>query len=134
MSPFSGFENAKITFTRSTGELGRDGVGNAIALTESIEVSAILKRPALLSASKRDNYPGVDASATKLEGCCVEPMILPEGVEPGNWFQCRWSDLDGWFLLESPINPPHGRSGIGAIEEETRGTKIVGWFQISRAK
>lgn len=131
-SPFLEFTNATIAVTYPTGELGRDEVGNAIALLKTQNVSAKLKMLPLQSARKRDQSPGVDASAILMEGHCVEPMLLPRAVEPENWFRATWDDREGWFYLLSPINPPHGRTGIGRVMEEVEGTKIIGWFQVNR--
>ena len=134
MSPYDGFENAELSIEVATGHLGVDEVGNAIALTRTIPVKALLKMAPLLSSQNEKAYPGVDASAIKLEGYCSDPMVLPPQTLPENWYRCNWEGQSGWFYLLAPINPPYGRVGIGEILEQAQGTKISGWFQLSRSK
>jgi hypothetical protein len=134
ISPYSNFENARLTFQIPTGNLIRDEVGNAVAETKSIKLTAILEMLALQSASKVLKQPGVDETALRLEGYCVSPAILDRRILPNNWAECVWSGIKGYFYLDTPINPPHGRQGIGALEEQAQGTKITGWFQVSIAR
>lgn len=135
-TPFPDFvENTTLVFDVPTGELTQDEVGNAIAETASIRVTAMLKVKTLtFSNSKIQRAPEIDEGALLLEGYCLEPMKLPLSILPKNWAEATWSGQPGYFYLNDPVNPPYGREGIGAVMEESAGTKIMGWFQTSRAE
>ena len=135
-SPFPDFvRNTTLVFEVPTGELAQDEVGNAVAETTSIRVTAMLKVKTLtFSNSKIQRAPEIDESALLLEGYCLEPMVLPHSILPKNWAAATWSGQPGFFYLNDPINPPYGREGIGALVESSAGTKIIGWFQTDRAE
>lgn len=134
-TPFPSFvENATLLFDVPTGELTQDEVGNAIAETVSVRVTAMLKAKVPAYGVAIQRAPEIDEAATYLEGFCLEPMQLPLSILPKNWAKATWSGIPGFFYLNDPINPPYGREGIGAVLEQSAGTKIVGWFQTSRAE
>ena len=122
-------------FKVPTGDLTQEAVGPAGAATNRIKVIATLKvKPLTFSHSKLQRPPELDASALLLEGYCLEPVQLPHSILPQTWAEATWSGQPGYFYLTDPINPPYGREGLGALLEESIGTKIMGWFQTSRAE
>lgn len=135
MSPYDGLDNAVLTIELLTGELGTDEVGNAIALTTLVPVKSFLKVASLSANSleKKAQYPGVDDTAIKVEGYCIEPMVLPSATLADNWYRCAFEGIAGWIYLIFPLNPPYGRVGMGEILEQAQGTAISGWFQVSRS-
>lgn len=133
-SPFSDFVNATLHFQVATGSFTRDDVGNPVDVVQEETVTAMLKKLSAFSASQVNRLPGVDDTALLLEGYCVEPMILPDQVLAETVARATWSGLPGKFWLMSPVNPPYGKQGIGAISEAAAGTKIRGWFQVDRAQ
>lgn len=134
-TPFPDFvRNTTLVFDVPTGDLTQDDVGNAIAETTSIRVTATLKAKLPSYGAAIQRAPEVDETAMYLEGYCLEPMKLPLSILPKNWAKATWSNTPGFFYLNDPINPPYGREGIGAIVEQSAGTKIVGWFQTSRSE
>ncbi|GEM_PF-5708880 len=134
-TPFPDFvRNTTLTFEVPTGDITFDEVGNAIAETTSIRVTAMLEAKVPAYGNTIQRAPEIDETALYLEGYCLEPMKLPLSILPKNWAVATWSGTPGFFYLNVPINPPYGREGIGAVMEESAGTKIVGWFQTSRAE
>lgn len=130
-SPFAGLaENATMIFKIPSGAVTYDEVGNAVQGTTNVTVSVYLKKDERTSTPRLPQLPGVDESAFYCSGFCVDPMILPASVAPQTWAICTWSGINGFFYLDAPINPPHGREGIGAILESVQGTKLTGWFQL----
>lgn len=127
MSPYAGLDNATLVFAVPTGSIATDELGNPIDATTPISVRCHLK-----AKGTRKQIPtesGFDESALFLEGFCVDPMVLPQGVKAKTIAQAEFSGMSGSFWLLDPINPPYGREGIGAISEAAEGTKITGWFQ-----
>lgn len=133
-SPFADWQNAALIFAVPTGNLTTDEMGNPVLETAPLVVTTKLKALTGAAAAKVMQYPGVDTTAIALIGRCIEPMILPANVLPENWADCSFSGAEGYFFLASPINPPHGREGVGALIEQNAGTRIVGWFQTSRSQ
>lgn len=133
-SPFDGFANTTLLFPVPTGEVTQDEVGNAISETTNVRVTATLKATTIRNADANRRSSSVDEGAMLLEGYCIAPSILPASVLPNNWADANWGGSPGYFYLTEPINPPYGRDGIGAIVEQSAGTKIVGWFQTSRSE
>ena len=70
-TPFPDFvRKTTLVFAVPTGELTQDEVGNAIAETSSIRVTATLKVKTLtFSNSKIQRAPAIDESALLLKGC-----------------------------------------------------------------
>lgn len=135
-SPFLGFANSTITFTIPDGTLTQDADGNAKPGERTVMATATLKT---LPNVKANRPKDVSEAALLLEGTLItvnnagkKSMLLPAGVLADNWFSAVFSGQSGYFFLMQPINPPYGRQGIGALIEKSAGTKIWGWFQISR--
>lgn len=132
-SPFSGIaENATLIFYVPTGSLSYDSLGNAVAATAPIPIVVKLKTQSAYQVARTEKQPGIDEAAILFEGICINPMILDARVLALNWADCIWNRQNGYFHLNAPINPPHGRDGIGAIIEPVLGTTFTGWFQEKR--
>lgn len=130
-SPYAGFENSVIIFPVQSGEVETDEFGNVVSVTRSVKVIAKLKQSSVVQQAKAGD---IDDNAILIEGFCVEPMVLPASIKTKTWATVDFSGTEGFFYLTDPINPPHGRLGIGAIMEQEAGTKIVGWFQVTRSQ
>lgn len=135
-SPFLGLaDNCTLNFNVPTGEIVADEVGNVVDEIRSLQVRAFLKKQSDAKAGLANRFnrlPGVAEDAWLLEGYCVSPMILPNSIAPQMIAIADFAGVKGQFVLVAPINPPYGRAGIGAIVEQSAGTKIVGWFQVSK--
>jgi hypothetical protein len=132
-SPFLGLaDNCTLKFDVPTGEIVTDEVGNVVDEIRSLQVRAFLKKQSDAKAGVANRLPGVAEDAWLLEGYCVSPMILPNSIAPQMTAIADFAGVEGRFVLAAPINPPYGRAGIGAIVEKSAGTKIVGWFQVSK--
>ncbi len=134
--PFPDFGwQTTLVFAVPTGDLTQDERGRAIPATNRIKVMATLKvKPLTFAHSKIQRPPGIDERAVLLEGYCLEPVQLPHSSLPQTWAEATWSGKAGYFYLTDPLNPPYGREGLGALLEASAGTKIIGWFQTSRAE
>ena len=134
--PFPDFGwQTTLVFAVPTGDLTHDERGQAIPATNRIKVMATLKVKLLSFAHSRiQRPPSVDERALLLEGYCLEPVRLPHSILPPSWAQATWSGQPGYFYLNNPLNPPYGREGLGALLEDSARTKMMGWFQTSRAE
>jgi hypothetical protein len=85
-SPFSGFENTKLTFQVADGTYTTNAVGNRSLNYQSLIVKAVLKPTTDTSTVNRyaneiQQFAGADGHAVLLEGYLVEPQVYPQGVE-----------------------------------------------------
>jgi len=135
ITPFPDFSwQTTLVFKVPTGDLTQAAGGPASAATNRIKVIATLKvKPLTFSHNKLQRPPELDVSALLLEGYCLEPVQLPPSILTQTWAEVTWSGQTGSFYLTDPLNPPYGREGLGALLEASAGTKIMGWFQPSRA-
>ena len=135
-TPFPDFGwNTVLVFAVPTGALTQDELGHTTPKINRIKVMATLKvKPLTFAHSKRQRPPGIDEHALLLEGYCLEPAELPHSILPQSWAQATWSGQPGYFYLTDPLNPPYGREGLGSLLEASAGTKMMGWFQTSRAE
>jgi hypothetical protein len=104
MSPFKGFENAKITFYIANGDYSVNAVGNSIARTKSLTITALLKQSKSFNgqyAQEIQNFAGADGYVFLLEGYLVDPMVYPEEIQ----FM-----MEGEAEIELSINMP--KNGI----------------------
>lgn len=84
MSPFKGFENAKITFRVASGDYSINSVGNPTASTKEVTIVALLKESKGSSSKYTDeiqNFAGVDGYVFLLEGYLIEPTNYPEEIQ-----------------------------------------------------
>lgn len=127
-SPFLQYQNATLTFDLLIGSSGVNATGNRRLTTEPVTVTAFLKRVSLISASQIQRLPGLNSEADFWSGYAVTPMQLPLELKQGDKAKAVISGEVGIFIIYGLINPPYGRSGIGAVVERTAGTKFTGWF------
>ena len=85
-SPFSGFDNTKLTFQVADGTYTTNAVGNRSLNTKPEIIKAVLKPTTDYStvsryASEIQQFAGADGHAVLLEGYLVEPQTYPQGVE-----------------------------------------------------
>ncbi len=83
-SPFTGFDNATITFKVSDGTYTINSVGNRKLNTIDAIIKAVLK-PASYSTVQTytkeiQEFAGADGHAVLMEGYLVSPQVYPEGV------------------------------------------------------
>lgn len=130
ISPLTIAQNSTIEFLLPTGQLTQDEVGNVIDKKKIYIQKAYLKKRNI--QDKTIYIPTDSENLIYVEGYCVQPKKLDLRVNPDQWGVCNYGGLKGRFYLMAPINPPHGREGIGAIIEQAVGTKISGWFQPSK--
>ena len=127
-SPFLQYQNATLTFDQLVGSSGVNAVGNRKLQTDSLTVTAFLKRVVLISASQVQRLPGLNSEADYWTGYAVTPMQLPLDIKQGDRAKAVISGEHGIFIVYGLINAPYGRNGIGAVVERTAGTKFSGWF------
>lgn len=144
-SPFLGIaDNATITFKSVADYPVRDELGNVTVATDDLVCRAYLKGSD--RSSRPDNFrpPGISPDAWYCEGYVVD-IYDDNGLSTGNtklpttvvapcWAECSFSGNPGYLYIIPPINPPHGREGIGAVIESVAGTKLSGWFQTVAGK
>lgn len=85
-SPFSGFDNAILTFQVADGTYTTNAVGNRSLNYQPLTIKAVLKPTTDTGTVNRyaqeiQQFAGADGHAVLLEGCLVEPQIYPQGVE-----------------------------------------------------
>jgi hypothetical protein len=133
-SPYAGLtDNVTLTFEVASQAIEADELGNVRSKMQPIQVRAVLKKSNRAASPPTQDKEDIATNAWFVEGFCVEPMILPLSISPNTWAKAEMTDFSGWFYLSAPINPPHGRGGIGAIYEAAQGTAITGWLQFSRS-
>lgn len=78
-SPFSNFANATLIFSVPTGAYTEDDLGNQTPTTSEVTVVANLEQT---RATEYDIQLGIDSGDTLFEGFLVNPLSLPEGINP----------------------------------------------------
>jgi len=127
-SPFKTLPNATLLFEITGTTTTTDEFGNVTDVEGSLSVTAYLKQQQL-GKIPRVNVPGMRQDATYYIGWSINPQTLPATVRQGNWATCTMGTTTGQFYLRELLNPPFGRTGIGAVLESAIGTRIEGWFQ-----
>lgn len=131
-SPMGMLENSSIKFRIQAQRLVENESGNMEPAVLFVDVKCFLQQKKQQNKGDRLEIPGININAFDIEGQCTDPMVIPDGVKTCEWYECDFSGSKGKFFLLDPINPPFGRSGVGALLEESIGTKIVGIFQSGR--
>lgn len=77
-SPFAAQANAELIFQIADGAIESDRYGNPVPISSSYKVIALLK-PSSANAQER---AGVDETEELMEGYLVDPLNLPDGINP----------------------------------------------------
>lgn len=126
-SPYQDFVNGSVIFL-GAGPPSPNSVGNVSMVLESILTVAVYAK---IADKRPDKFRPVTApeGAIAYECIAVSPMVLPPEIKPLQTAIATLSGEEGKLILEeSPLNPPYGREGVGALLEEQGGTKFYGWF------
>jgi hypothetical protein len=131
-SAFSELENTIIWFESAVGDLVENESGNISPAVLTTKVTGFFEQSQKQNIGDRVQIPGINLNSIYIEGYCVDPEILPLHIKSGGWYPCNFSGADGHIFILDPINPPYGRSGLGAIIEESTGTRLTAIFQSGR--
>ena len=117
-SPFP--TNATFIFQVPVGDTTEDELGNALAQTDDLVVTAYVREQRQRGGG--DQGLERDRASTTLTGRCIDPPILPPSVLPGAIAQATVGNLKGTFTLD--VVP---QSAFEAVTEAL-GEKIRGEF------
>jgi len=128
-SPFYCKPNATLTFEVATDAIA-DDTANFTLETKLIKIQAFMRSASSSTASQFSRLPGIDDASIMVEAFCVLPQVLPATVVEESIAGCTFGGLKGKLYLHPFINPPFGR---GHEIESRMGTRLIGWFQLSRS-
>lgn len=117
---FAGYANATLTFqvAVSSGEI--DSLGNPVATTQDAIVEAYITE--IPRERTQIGWSGGADNVLRVQGRCVEPAALPEGIIPGVAAKAVIGGVEGEFYLEPALQSAFEVLG------QVAGEKIKGRF------